>query len=318
MQVMVTGASGFVGSNLVRALVSLGYEVIATGSPSEQRLPTKGVRFFAHGLTGVNFPEIERSLPGQRLHILFHQAANNDTGCADEHEMMWANVAATKKLFDWAWRHGCRKIVYASSTAVYGMLPAPHCELGELNPLNLYAKSKVKMEQSAAVFTDMYKELTCVGLRYCNIYGPGESHKGKRASMIYQMGRTLTKGRPVRIFHDGEQKRDWIFIDDVVRANLLAMECGESCVVNCGSGKATSFNELNSTLLQTIPIGNAESCEMPEYIPNPNPAAYQSHTQCDMRLAEEKLGFVPRYDIRAGIEAYYKRGGFNDSGGSGG
>jgi len=92
-----------------------------------------------------------------------------------------------------------------------------------------------------------------VGLRYCNVYGPGEARKGKRASMIYQLAQQIKQGPP-RLFGDGKQKRDYIYIDDVVRANLLAMELNESQVINIATGTATSFNNLVSLLRMTVPI----------------------------------------------------------------
>ena len=170
------------------------------------------------------------------------------------------------------------------------------------NPLNVYGKSKLELEKFATSFTRTNSDLTVIGLRYCNVYGPRESHKGKMASMIYQLAQQMLKGNP-RLFKSGEQKRDYIYIDDVVRANLLASQTEKSCLVNCGSGKATTFNDLINILNRTLKLNRTQN-----YIDNPKPETYQSHTECDMNLARDKIGFVPEYNIESGIRAYHESG----------
>jgi ADP-L-glycero-D-manno-heptose 6-epimerase len=101
----------------------------------------------------------------------------------------------------------------------------------------------------------------------------------------------------------GEQKRDYIYVDDVVRANLAAAAAGRSGVYNCGYGAASTFNELITILNQVMGLRRA-----PEYIDNPYAAAYQSHTECDMTATREALGFVPKYAVRQGIAAYHASG----------
>ena len=141
-----------------------------------------------------------------------------------------------------------------------------------------------------------------VGLRYCNVYGPGESHKGTRASMVYQLARQMRERNP-RLFKNGEQLRDYIYVKDVVEANMLAAKAKSSCVVNCGSGRATSFNDLVKLL-----NGFFGTSRSPEYIDNPYEASYQNHTECDMSLAKERLGFAPKFTIKSGIGDYVKSG----------
>ncbi len=145
-------------------------------------------------------------------------------------------------------------------------------------------------------------DIRVVGLRYCNVYGPGEAHKGKRASMIFQLARQMREKDP-RLFKFGEQKRDYIYVKDVVTANLKAAEAGESGVVNCGSGAATTFNALVEILNR-----NLGTERRPEYIDNPYEAAYQNHTECDMAQAKRLIGFVPEYDIEKGIADYASTG----------
>jgi ADP-L-glycero-D-manno-heptose 6-epimerase len=297
MRILVTGGTGFIGSHLVRRLAADGHDLLITGHEAEQKLPNFRGRFLHPSLTGISWS----ALGG--LDVVFHEAAANDTTFLDREEMLRVNLASSQELFHRAVANGCRRIVYASSTAVYGNAPSPYREDGPVNPLNPYAESKLRLDEFAMEFAREHRDVTVVGLRYCNVYGPGEDHKGTRASMIHQLARQILAGRNPRIFKFGEQRRDYIYVEDVVRANLLALEASASFVVNCGAGTSTSFNELIEIL--NAALGTRRSAE---YIDNPYADAYQSHTECDMSFAREKLGFVPRFDLRAGIAAYADHG----------
>ena len=120
--------------------------------------------------------------------------------------------------------------------------------------------------------------------------------------MIYQLAQQMKTGNP-RLFEFGEQERDFIYVKDVVRANLLALEAKESCVVNCGSGSATSFNKLIELLNKTLGLDR-----VPEYITNPIAGTYQNQTLCDMELANRMLGFVPEVPFEEGIKSYAASG----------
>ncbi len=296
MRILVTGGTGFVGSNISLKLMELGHEVLITGSDAEQKLPGFKGKYLQPDLIGIDWDAVGN------VDAVIHEAAINDTTSLDEREMMRANVDASLALFEYAAAHGCKRIVYASSTAVYGATPAPYVEDKGLEPLNPYGLSKKVLDEKAMAFAAVHPEITVVGLRYCNVYGPRESHKGARASMIYQLAKQMAKGNP-RIFKYGEQKRDYIYMKDVVEANLLALEAKESSVVNCGAGEATSFNEIIAILNKTMGLDRA-----PEYIENPYAARYQNFTQCDMSKAKEKIGFVPKYDVQKGIADYYESG----------
>lgn len=294
MRILVTGGTGFIGSNLVEHLLQERHELILTGHDAENRIPNFKGKILQPSFLGIDWEAIGP------VDILFHQAAINDTTSWDEREMMRANVHSTQKLFETVVQSGCKRIVYASSTAIYGDAPAPYKESGPIHPLNPYAVSKLKQEEFATEFAKQHPGITVVGLRYCNVYGPHEAHKGKRASMIYQLAQQMKIGNP-RLFKWGEQTRDYIYVNDVVRANLLASQAKESCIVNCGSGQTTTFNELVTILNETLGTNRTI-----DYIDNPYAEAYQNHTQCDMALAREKIGFVPEYDIHAGIRDYFK------------
>ena len=296
MRVLVTGGTGFIGSNLVMRLLRDGHDVVITGCDAEQKIPGFRGKILQPGLLGIDWDALGK------IDLLFHQAAINDTTLLDEREMLRANVDAAGELFRRAAAAGCRGIVYASSTAVYGDGAAPYQEDQPLRPLNPYALSKMRLEEFATSFAREHPQITVVGLRYCNVYGPRENHKGSRASMIYQLAQQMQRGNP-RLFRHGEQKRDYLYVEDVVRANLLAAEAKESCIINCGYGAAVTFNQLVAELNRVLGFSRR-----PEYIENPYADRYQSHTECDMTFARAKLGFVPEFDLRRGLDAYCRSG----------
>ena len=296
MRILVTGGTGFIGSNIVAALIKLGHDVIITGHDSEQKIPG-----FKGTMLQPSFVGLDWNALGH-LDAVVHEAAINDTQSRNVSEMIRANVDSSLALFEYAAKQGCKNIVYASSTAVYGKGPAPYMENQELHPLNAYAESKKQLEEEASLFAKANPEITCLGLRYCNVYGPGESHKGNRASMIYQLARQMRTGNP-RLFKYGEQRRDYIYVRDVVSANMRALEAKKSAIVNCGSGISMSFNDLVRIL-----NGVLGTDRTPEYFDNPIEPAYQNHTECDMSLAKETIGFIPKYDIERGIRDYMRSG----------
>ncbi|MFH1409631.1 MAG: NAD-dependent epimerase/dehydratase family protein [Nanoarchaeota archaeon] len=295
MKCLVTGGTGFVGSNLVDYLLKLGHEVYATATEGEQKLP-EGVRRLGRDLFSIDWDTLKK------IDVLFHQAANNDTTLLDRSIMFKDNVDASREVFTKAIGHGCKHIVYASSTAIYGNGQTPYKEDQELHPLNPYAESKILMEKVAAEIANAHPDISIVGLRYCNVYGPGEGHKEKRSSMIHQLAQQMKVGIP-RIFKWGDQKRDYIYIKDCITANMLAAEARQSCVVNCGYGQATTFNDVIKHLNEAMKVD-----KKPEYFDNPFEGRYQNHTECDMTLAKEKIGFTPAFNIKKGIMDFAKSG----------
>jgi ADP-L-glycero-D-manno-heptose 6-epimerase len=301
VRILVTGGLGFVGRNLTERLVKDGHEVTVIASGAEPHVPgVKKVLYMS--LEGVHWPEVYGK------DVVFHLMANNDTLCNDEHEMLRANLYGPIKLFHCALDGGCRKFVYASSTAVYGASPAPYIEdETEIKPLNAYGRSKMMFDSFAQSFAEE-REVSMTGLRYCNVYGPGEKRKGKRMSMIGQLIRQMKEKQPV-LFTDGEQRRDWVYVKDVVEANILAMMVSQrehKCsIYNIGSGESVTFNKLTELIFRTPGLTPYDELDI-KYIDCPFPEMYQKHTECNIEKARQELGFYPKFDIQSGIADYAK------------
>ncbi len=294
MKILVTGGSGFVGRNLSQRLIKEGHEVTITSTGSEAVIQG-AAKVLYMGLTGIDWDKVRNQ------DVVIHLMANNDTLCRDSEEMFRANVYGPVDLFNFALKNGCKKFIYASSTAVYGSEQAPYDEgKTPVNPINIYGKSKAVFDEFATSF-GKENSISVIGLRYCNIYGPGEEQKGRRMSVIGQIIRTMLKGQRPVLFKDGEQKRDWIYVDDVVDANILSIEKDISGIFNIGSGESHSFNEIIEAVNRVM-----GSNIKPEYIDCPFPDNYQSYTQCNIIKAKRELGFDPKFSFISGIETYYK------------
>jgi len=260
--VLVTGSDGFIGGHILRRI---------PGATADTEASVKAI---------------------------LHQAANNDTLDMDESSMFAANVDYTRRLFEKHLDKGCEVFVFASSTAVYGDGPAPYVESQELRPLNPYARSKAAMEEWVFDWAKR-KGVRAVGLRYCNVYGPFECHKGRRASTIRHLIVQALRGETLKLFKDGSQKRDWVHVSDVVMANRLALLNGEG-VYNVGNGTATRFDDLARCVLEAT--GSDKEIE---YIDMPfDPARYQSYTECDLTKIKKEVGYEPQVTVSAGVWTY--------------
>jgi ADP-L-glycero-D-manno-heptose 6-epimerase len=300
VRVLVTGGAGFIGSNLAKRLTTDGHAVVVLDDFSSGDW-TNLVDFTGDVVTSDLATDPGRLATLAPFEVVFHQASITDTTVMDQRRMMHNNVEGFRNLLEAAAKWGSR-IVWASSAATYGRGPAPMKESDPAKPLNVYGYSKLAMERLAAEWAPRLKH-PIVGLRYFNVYGAGENHKGKFASMIGQLARQMRAGKRPRIFTDGEQKRDFVYIDDVIAANLAALTCKSSGVFNVGSGSSASFNrvvlELNRVLKTDL---------QPEYFDNPY-AFFQIWTEADLARSREILRYAPRFgDIKRGIDAYFASG----------
>ena len=306
MRVLVTGGAGFIGSNLAKKLASDGHDTVAADSFRSASW-TNLLDFSGDVLTQRDHEDVDSLAAVGPFDVIFHQASitgvikdDATAGTADQQRMMRNNVETFRRLLDWAVQSGAR-VVWASSCSVYGRGPVPMTESQKPVPLNVYGFSKLCMERLAARYAPRLSK-PIVGLRYSNVYGPGESHKGRLASMIYQLACQMRAGKRPRIFTAGQQKRDFAYIDDAVEANLRAMTARESGVYNAGAGRSWSFNELVDELNRVL-----GTKLKPDYFDNPY-GFTQDWTETDQALAKQKLGYEPQYDLRRGIEAYHESG----------
>jgi ADP-L-glycero-D-manno-heptose 6-epimerase len=299
VRIAVTGGAGFIGSNLVRRLAREGHDTVAIDDFSSAHWSNL-VDYGGDVLTADTYSDSDTLRKIGKFDIIFHQASITDTTVLDQKKMMQNNVEAFRHILDLAVETGAR-VVWASSCSIYGQGAVPMRESQPPNPLNVYAFSKLQMERLARLYEKKLKH-PIVGLRYSNVYGPGEAHKGKFASMIHQLAKQMRGGNRPRVFEFGEQKRDFVYIGDVVEANVKAMSARSSGHFNAGAGASWSFNDVISELNRVL----GTKLE-PEYFKNPY-SFTQDWTQTDLAESMRVLGYKPQYDLRRGIEAYHESG----------
>lgn len=295
---LVTGGVGFVGSNIAFELQNQGADVTIIDDFSTSSF--KNIIGFKGDVVTANIFE---ELPLDDYYdAIFHEAAITDTDVHDQKLMMEINVEAFKNILYYAAAHDIKKVIYASSAATYGNSACPMNVNQTPTPENVYGFSKAIMDNVAREFAAENHDMKIIGLRYFNVYGPGEYYKsGKTASMIFHLYNQMKLGHKPRIFKMGEQERDFVYIKDIVKANMCALNNGkESGVYNAGTGIARNFNDmvkcLNNELGTNLPA---------DYIDNPY-SFYQLKTQADISLTTEKLGYTPDYTLEKGIADYVK------------
>ena len=298
MRYLVTGASGFIGSNLAVELSKrhsvVGLCNISPGS--KENLKDFNGEFFKGDIRTYNYDSLGK------FDAIFHQAAITDTTVTDPELMFSTNVEAFLNILKFAALTGCKKVVYASSAATYGKGKVPMKETDVPTPANIYGESKVQMEAAAREFYRKNPSMSIVGLRYFNVYGPREVHKLKAASMIYQLYSQIASGKAPRVFKWGEQFRDFIYVKDVVMANLKALDLRQegAFAFNVGTGVRTSFNKVIEVLNKALGASKPT-----DYFDNPYDF-YQDETQADTAHAAKTMGFTCQFTPETGIQDYVK------------
>jgi ADP-L-glycero-D-manno-heptose 6-epimerase len=299
VKILVTGAAGFIGSNLSLQLAAAGHDVIAADDFSSAHW--SNLTEFRGELATLDVARYDAlTLRLERCDIIFHQASITDTTVTDQHRMTFNNVEGFRNILKLA-EQWDSQMVWASSASIYGQGPAPMKESNKPQPLNVYAYSKLAME-NLADHVQQKLGRPIVGLRYFNVYGPGEDHKGKFASMIHQLAKQMRGGKRPRIFTGGEQRRDFVYVDDVVQANLKALEAKEGGVFNVGSGQSWSFNQVVAELNRAL-----QTDLSPDYFENPF-SFTQDWTEADLAESRRCFGYEPKFDLARGIDAYLASG----------
>jgi ADP-L-glycero-D-manno-heptose 6-epimerase len=308
--IIVTGAAGFIGSNLVKALNERGHsDVLAVDELSDGRKFANLVDCEIADLVDRD-DFIERVLWREDLgeiEAVFHQGACSNTMEWDGRFVLRVNYDYSKELFGFCAERGI-PFIYASSAAVYGgsreFRVDPACE----RPLNVYGYSKLLFDRWLRQrMQGLHSQV--VGLRYFNVYGPREGHKGEMASVAYKQHLQLAAGDRVELFEgsggyaDGEQRRDFVWVGDVVAVNLWFLDHPQaSGIFNVGTGRAQSFNEVARAVIAAHGRGRIE------YVPFPDAlrGRYQNFTQADLRELRE-AGCTWRFlPVEEGVPLYVK------------
>jgi len=299
---VITGGAGFIGSNLTLALQEKfpnAHLTVIDDFRSGDFKNLKGYRgdFVAENRATLDWREKFGDPATAAFDAIFHLASITDTTLHDQFVQVHDNVESFRRILNFA-RPKKTRIIYASSAATYGPATEASVESNGAAPANVYAFSKVIMDNIARHATAGSSGWIIVVLRYFNVYGPREAHKGVPASMIYHLAQQIKENKRPRIFKHGEQKRDFVYVKDVVEGTIRALDANTSGIYNVGSGKARSFNELIQVLNKCLGT-NFE----PEYFDNPH-AHYQNFTQADLTSARKSLGYEPRFSLEDGVRDY--------------
>jgi ADP-L-glycero-D-manno-heptose 6-epimerase len=294
VRVLVTGGAGFIGSNVVKVLENKGAKVFVLDDFSSANF--KNLEGFKGEVICADIldEKILKKLP--KVNAVIHEAAITDTTLKDDRKMVMVNFNGFKNVLDFCLKKNI-KFIYASSAGVYGDGPSPMKETQILKPLNTYAYSKYLCDCLASKVMKKTKTLI-VGLRYFNVYGPWEHHKKKAASMIYQLFLQIKDNRRPRIFKYGEQKRDFIYVKDVARITVESLNLKKSIILNVGTGRARSFNEIIDIINRLL-----NKSLKPDYFDNPYKEVYQEYTEADITLLK-KVGMQVKFDLERGIKDY--------------
>lgn len=306
--IIVTGGAGFIGSNLVKGLNDKGHrDILVVDDLSDGH---KFVNLLDCDISDyLDIDDfLERILMNEsfgQLDAVFHQGACSTTTEWDGRYMMENNYEYSKALL-----HYCAgqqiPFLYASSAAVYGGSSVFKAERQYEKPLNVYGYSKFLFDQYVrARFSEIKSQVA--GLRYFNVYGPREQHKGSMASVAYHFNRQLHENARIRLFEgsggygNGEQRRDFVYVGDIVALNLWLLENMHiSGIFNAGTGRSQTFNEVAQAVMKYYGKGNIEYIPFPEGLQT----AYQSFTEADMSVLLETGYNRPWKTVQEGVVEY--------------
>jgi ADP-L-glycero-D-manno-heptose 6-epimerase len=322
MKIVVTGAAGFIGSNIIQGLNARGIDnIIAVDDLTEgDKFRNIADLKIADYLDKDVFYELFAEGAFGKVEAVFHEGACSDTMESDGKYMMDNNYTLSCGLFNACQRAGTR-LLYASSAATYGgsdtFKETPEYEL----PLNVYGYSKLLFDQRMRrECGDNFKKFKrqVVGFRYFNVYGPREQHKGRMASVAFHEFNQFKAEGKVKLFGEyggygkGEQMRDFVFIDDVVAVNLWYFDHPEiSGIFNLGTGRAQPFNDVALSVVNALrgdklDLASAVQAGLIEYIPFPDAlrGKYQCYTQADLTKLRASGCDHVFADVQSGVSKY--------------
>lgn len=300
--IVVTGGAGFIGSNLVHGLNKRGHKNILIVDDLTDGSKHKNLNRLEF-IDYVDYRVFLANLESYSINMVFHQGACSDTTETNGHYIMSVNYDYTKALFHYCVNNK-KPFIFASSASVYGngdagFVEQPECEY----PLNMYAFSKYQFDR----YYRMYKasnniDSQVVSLRYFNVYGPQENHKGKMASVAFHLYNQVKNGESMRLFEGSEHfRRDFIYVADVVDVNLFFMDHPKlSGIYNCGTGAAESFLSIADAVQNVFPDAKIDFIPFPEHLKG----KYQTYTEADLAKLRNAGYDKPFMSVPEGIRHY--------------
>jgi UDP-glucose 4-epimerase len=300
-KILVTGGAGFIGSHLVRALLERGDRVrVIDNFSTGNRSNLSGLEDDIEVVEG-ELRSYERVHNAMRdIELVFHEGAlpSVPRSVQDPLTTSAVNVEGTLNVLLAARDHGARRVVFASSSSVYGRQDSlPLVETARPDPISPYGVAKLAAERYCVSFSRVYP-LETVALRYFNVFGPRQDPRSEYAAVVPRFITELAAGRPAPVYGDGEQRRDFTYVANVVEANLLAGESAKAngLALNIATGRSTSVNELAETIGSVV--GREAEREYLAARPGDILASW-----ADVTAAREALGWQPRVDLKEGLRA---------------
>lgn len=308
--IIVTGAAGFIGSNILQGLNRRGRtDIIAVDDLTDgHKFKNLAAARYADYIDFEDFlAKVEQNKLPKTLEAIFHAGACSDTTEWDGRYMMRNNYEYSKKLLHYCIEHQIA-FIYASSAAVYGASTVFDDQAVQQQPLNVYGYSKWQFDQYVLPWLSK-ADSQIAGFRYFNVYGPHEEHKGGMASVAFHLMNQLRDNNEVRLFEgtdgyaNGEQVRDFVFVDDVVDVNLWFFDHPDKRgIFNVGTGQARSFNAIAHRLLELHGQGDLRYVPFPEHLKG----AYQSYTQADITSLRQAGYDQPFLRLEEGLQQYFQ------------
>ncbi|NYZ74256.1 NAD-dependent epimerase/dehydratase family protein [Candidatus Micrarchaeota archaeon] len=297
MKILVTGALGFIGSNITERLVKDGHEVTALDNlhtGSEENVSSVKNKIKIIKASAGDIAKLD-----ERFDAIIHQGVYSSSPMYKDNPHLTAKaIDEWISILEYA-RKNSTKIVFASSSSLYNGNNPPHKEDMPILVKDYYTEARYAMERMAKLYSDLYG-VQSVGLRYFSVYGPHEKSKGKYANLITQFLWEMKAGRQPVILGDGKQTRDFVYVDDVVEANMLALNYKKHDFFNVGTGKSVTITDMVSILAKKL-----NSPIKPKYEPN-RIKNYVQHTLADTSKAASLLGFRAKVSLEDGISRLIK------------
>jgi len=293
MSTLVTGGAGFIGSNLVEELLAAGEDVVVldnmhTGSPSNLDGLVGSLKVIKASCNDL--PEMDLS-PEKIYHL---GIPSSSPMYKKNPYLVGEALNGFTAVFELAKKTGA-KVVYASSSSLYNGLQPPHREDMAIQVADYYTEARLAMERMGELYKILF-DVNSAGMRFFSVYGPKEIAKKQYANMVTQFLWEMQKGNAPLIFGDGSQTRDFTYVKDVVHALQLAMKSDYHGILNVGTGKAYSFNNVIEILNKNMGLD-----VKPQHVENPI-KNYVQHTLSDTVKAEKVLGFKARYSLEDGAK----------------